>query len=318
MMASTCRFCSSDASRGSVVVASERMYGMGGLFHYRECPQCGSLMLDDAPDSSAYYPSDYYAFTPVTGVQSRREGLARIARAVVDRIEWAFPSLAGRTHLIALARTIGLGAGSSVLDVGCGSGAFLRRLRRLGLSDLTGVDPYVPEAVDEPGLRIVRGDLDDIGRRFDAIFFNHSLEHTADPEGALRCARTILNLDGVVVIRIPVADYAWQRFRQFWVQLDAPRHLSIPTVRGMQALTARVGMRIQRVVFDSTSFQFWGSQAYERGRSLRSVARAPLSLGWFASIATNAFNSVRAAYLNAAGHGDQAAFICRITEPAQS
>jgi len=317
MAATACAFCSSDTSRGEVAVASERMYGIGGAFHYRECPSCGSLTLEDVPNIAAYYPADYYAFTRADEIQSRRERIVRHVRSAVDRVEWTFPAFAGRTHVIALARALGVGVESSVLDVGCGNGAFLRRLARLGVRDLTGVDPYAPDPVDQPGLRLIRGDIDEVRGRFDAIFFNHSLEHVADPEAMLRRARAILKPDGVAVIRIPVAAYAWRRFRQYWVQLDAPRHLSIPTRRGMEALTARAGLRIERVVFDSTSFQFWGSRAYERGLPLRSVVHAPLTFGWFASGAANAIDSARAAILNAAGLGDQAAFICRIAKAAQ-
>lgn len=311
MSAAACPFCAADATGGAVFVAAERMYGMGGRFHYRECPHCGSLWLENAPDLAAFYPQDYYAFTPASAGQSRSERIVRLLRTVVDRLEWTVPFLAGPRHVISLARSIGIGRDSTLLDVGCGSGSFLRRLKRLGLRDLTGVDPNVPESVDEPGLRIVRGVLEDVEGRFDAIFCNHSLEHAPDPMTTLAHIRSRLLPGGVIVIRIPVVAYAWQRFRECWVQLDAPRHQAIPSSRGMLALTQRVGLRIERVVYDSTAFQFWGSRAYERGASLKSVLRQPLTLEWFGLVASNAVRSLQAAYLNTVGRGDQAAFVCR-------
>src|SRR5690348_13888655 len=129
-----CPFCGEDASAGQTLIASERMYGLGGRFVYRQCPRCGSLKLDDVPDMAAYYPADYYAFTHGNRAQSLGEQAVAAARAVIDRLEWTVPRLTGMHHLIALVRVLGIAPDAAVLDVGCGDGAFLRRLGRLGFT----------------------------------------------------------------------------------------------------------------------------------------------------------------------------------------
>ena len=82
-------------------------------------------------------------------------------------------------------------------------------------------------------------------------------------------------------------------------------------MRRSRSLAARTGFQIVRVVFDSTSFQFWASRAYRRGETLTAVLPAPLTLRWLALIASNVPDALRAAVLNARGRGDQAAFVLR-------
>jgi hypothetical protein len=48
------------------------------------------------------------------------------------------------------------------------------------------------------------------------------------------------------------------------VQLDAPRHLFLHTRKSFGLLAARAGLQIEKWFCDSTSFQFWGSELYQR------------------------------------------------------
>lgn len=98
---------------------------------------------------------------------------------------------------------------SSVLEVGCGAGAFLRILAA-GRPDLRvkGIEPN-PEASEagrRDGLDIVTGMfpavLDD-DNLFDCIVFNDVLEHMVDPWAALEAARRLLSENGVLVASLP-------------------------------------------------------------------------------------------------------------------
>ena len=102
--------------------------------------------------------------------------------------------------------------------------------------------------------------------------FHHSLEHVDDPEAALSLCRKRLEPQGRVLVRIPVPHYAWRRYRDRWVQLDAPRHLHLMSERGFTQLVQRAGLVVAKVFYDSTPFQFWGSEAYIRDQLLKDVA----------------------------------------------
>src|SRR6185369_3591426 len=107
--------------------------------------------------------------------------------------------------------------------------------------------------------------------------FNHSFEHMEEPVKALVLARERLAPHGAVVLRTPVAGRAaWREYGVDWVQLDAPRHFFLPTEDGMRGLARAAGFKVERVLYDSTGLQFWGSEQYRRGIALVDKAQA----GW--------------------------------------
>jgi SAM-dependent methyltransferase len=137
---------------------------------------------------------------------------------------------------------------------------------------------------------------------FDLIMFHHSLEHISDQQETLRSAARRLHHSGHVLVRIPVVtSHAWQHYRENWVQLDAPRHLFLHSVRSLQLLAAGAGLEIADVRYDSTEFQFVGSERYARGISVNAPAHqcSRSELQRFRRLAEK---------LNARGEGDQAAF----------
>src|SRR5262249_31591656 len=137
-----------------------------------------------------------------------------------------------------------------------------------------------------------------------------------DPESSLRAATSLLARGGVLLVRIPIVNYAWERFGVHWVGLDAPRHLAIPTQSGFERLVERLHLRVARVDYDSTAVQFVASEAYQRGLTLneafpsnppRTMLRALLSVP----------KTLLAKRLNAQHRGDQAAFaLVRSTDGA--
>ncbi len=65
-------------------------------------------------------------------------------------------------------------------------------------------------------------------------------------------------------------EYIWDRYGVNWVQIDAPRHFCIHTLESFSMLAKEVGLTVKNVVFDSTEFQFWGSEQCVNGIPLRS------------------------------------------------
>jgi SAM-dependent methyltransferase len=200
-----------------------------------------------------------------------------------------------------------------VLDVGCGRGDQLRELAEFGFRDLTGIDPHVERDTTYPdGVRVLRRELCEESRCYRLILLSHVLEHALDPRSMLAEACRALEPEGCVLVRVPLADSA--AFREYgveWVQLDAPRHLHLFTRRAMQRLVLGAGLRIEAIRFDSTAFQFWGSELYRRGIALSSRAaggRSPRH--HFGKRELRAFRR-RAEQLNREGRGDSACFYLR-------
>lgn len=97
------------------------------------------------------------------------------------------------------------GGKGSVLDVGCGTGAFLTDAIaggwRAAGTDIT-MDPHARDS----GAELFTGRLSevDFGRRtFDAVRFHHVLEHTQNPLEELQRARALVRAGGALYVSVP-------------------------------------------------------------------------------------------------------------------
>lgn len=304
----SCRICS-DAGPHALYVAREMMFGMRDSFEYFQCSDCGCLQIREFPeDPSRYYPQEYYSFAPPPSGRSLedttrplRVRYAFTGKGIPGRLlSLKFPySFSGARRWISIS---GVSWDSRILDVGCGAGELLRDMATMGFRDLTGVDPMLAGPIETPpGVRIERSTIHDLDGAFDLIMLHHTLEHIPDQAETMRSAARLLAPGGWLLVRVPVSDsYAWSHYRENWVQLDPPRHYFLHSRRSLHLLGEGAGLRLAHVEHDSTAFQFLGSEMYRRG--------IPLVQGAAFSRRENWGYRRRAAELNAAGEGDQAAF----------
>ncbi|MGH7975493.1 MAG: class I SAM-dependent methyltransferase [Limisphaerales bacterium] len=306
----SCRICQS-TEVSSTVVAREMMFGFRDPFSYFECAKCGCVQILEIPaNPGKYYPQNYYSFQG-SGIaeQFLKRRWAAYSYRSADMIGSLIAVAFGKNAAVESVKRTGVKFDADILDVGCGDGDFLLQLRSLGFSSLTGVDPFLAgDIAYKNGVKVLKKNLKEMTGQFDLITMHHSLEHMADPVEILQQAEKILRTGGQLAIRVPVAGAAWKCYGANWIQLDPPRHIFLPTVKSMEILAARAGLRFGQVVFDSTEFQFWGSEQYLCDIPLRD-ARSQLSL----LKRLRAFGKMRkqrqqADELNARGEGDAACF----------
>jgi SAM-dependent methyltransferase len=311
-----CRICGS-TDNTEVHVASEKMFGFGGSFAYFRCSACGCLQIEDPRiDVSRFYPQSYYSFASTASPHAAgwlarcRDNSAVFPGGLFGRALLALKPHAPLQSLGHLTLT----RDTRIADVGCGAGHLLHALRHIGFTRLTGIDPNIPQDIDvDRYLCIRKAQIEELVDEFDVIMFHHSLEHILDQLATLVAARNRLAEHGTCVVRVPlVSSRAWEMFGTDWVQLDAPRHLYLHSLQSMRVLAERSGLWIERVLYDSSEFQFWGSDAIRRGVTLfdphtgrqNPVAR---KLARRAKITLRR----RAMELNRRGEGDQAIFLLR-------
>ena len=314
---SACRICGNlEGNRAHV--GRERMFGLGEEFVYDECARCGCLQIREVPeDLGRYYPDDYYSKSeprhphrPDWILKVRRRKLRHLL-GEGDRLGAVLAAISGPERIPPWMKGVPVRHDDRILDVGCGSGEMLLSLARRGFTRLEGVDPFIDGDLAWPiGGRVKHGERSDLEGPYDLVMMHHSFEHMAEPLEVLRQARRILSDGGRVIARIPVATaWAWREYGEHWVALDAPRHLFLHTEDSMRRLAVASGFRIERVVYDSTSFQFWGSEQYRLGIPLMDARshhvdpkRSPFGKAQIAEWER------RAEELNRRGEGDTAAF----------
>jgi SAM-dependent methyltransferase len=150
-----------------------------------------------------------------------------------------------------------------LLDVGCGSGLFLERMRDFGWQ-VTGVEPDAAAAsaanerlgddavivahVDDPTLAPAS---------FDAVTLSHVIEHVPDPVGTLRSCRDLLAPAGTLVCVTPnTRSLGARSFGASWLHWDPPRHLNVFDVASLERAIREAGLEVERVATPSSTAHF--------------------------------------------------------------
>lgn len=327
-MSYVCKCCLSTAVPRQLQTR-EMMYGTREPFTYLVCSDCGSMQIDEVPgDMGKYYREDMYPSWNAlpAHIEKRPPPLERFLRSRRTDFVLRGKDLLGRalTRFFGAPelpfdydwewfRRLGIGRSSHILDFGCGSGNLLRHLRHNGFERLRGYDKFSTATIDEPDVVISKSlPADGLGR-FDLIMLHHSLEHVPDPFAELQGLLPYAAPHGALLVRLPVAhSYAAQEYGADWVQLDPPRHLVIPSERGMLAMASRLGLEVTSILYDSSAFQFIGSEQYRADIPMYDMQRSWMrnKNSPFGPAEKAAFEA-RAAVLNKEGRGDQASFFLR-------
>jgi 2-polyprenyl-3-methyl-5-hydroxy-6-metoxy-1,4-benzoquinol methylase len=172
-----CKICQANARHA---------YTLDDLEVYR-CPQCGLLFLGNPPAGPELKES--YANSDAPGYYGR------IAAASLVKFETVLRDL--RPHLP---------ANGSLLDLGCGDGAFLS-LARDKTPGLRAIGVELTENIANlargRGLEIYTSELNEIGEQFDAITMLDVLEHVSNPVELLAECGRHLKSGGVLCVHTP-------------------------------------------------------------------------------------------------------------------
>lgn len=205
-METSCPVCSGKQF-SSLFVARDYITDLS--FDVARCDACRLVQVHPRPalgELSRFYPELYYGDQPF--FYERVDASSRF-RQVSRRIK----------------------AGDRVLDVGCGRGLVLAKLRERGC-DVVGTELSAHSskyAREQLGLEILQKNLAECtfpDNAFDCITLFHSLEHLSDPSHELRELHRIVKPGGRILVEVPRFDSFYSKiFRDKWFHLDLPRHL---------------------------------------------------------------------------------------------
>ncbi len=160
------------------------------------CMGCGLHRTDPMPtdqELSEYYRSSYRLDYQMAGSKPPKFHLKRSAANARERFNFLKKAMP---------------QGARVLDLGCGTGEFLKECKDHG-HNATGIEPgevYASHAHQSHGVEIFNTDWDrvDLGaRKFDVIVSFHVFEHLRDPKSALKWVVDRLAPGGIVLLEVP-------------------------------------------------------------------------------------------------------------------
>jgi SAM-dependent methyltransferase len=267
---------------------TDKLHGTPGAFTVAVCGSCGSgvtLPRVAEDELGGFYPESYNAYAlPDHAV------LRGLATAL---FRWRYWRGLRRPPFAALSRR----APGRLLDVGGGRGDLGVVLRSRGW-DVTSLEPSAAACAESSarGVETVQGTLTrpvgELRGPYDAVVFQHSLEHVVDPAADLRAARELLADGGLLLISVPNFG-SWQRrrFGSDWFHLDLPRHRVHFTPDGLESALRRAGFEQVELATSTSADGLPMSVQYRRlGRRLEggrrrlaaagaSLAAAPLTAG---------------------------------------
>jgi SAM-dependent methyltransferase len=268
----TCKICK-ETNQNNIYIGKEMMYGTREKFEYFQCKNCDCLQITQIPnDLSKFYPSDsYYSMTTDNSVYYKnpfKNFYKYLKDNLILNILHKYPLWleSGGDEIVYGMRSMTnlkkINHNSKILDIGCGSGVLLYRLRNAGFYNATGNDPFTKEIITESGEKIISNkSFNESKDKYDLVMMHHSLEHVPNPVEVLKDIKKILKPNGQILIRIPYVDsYCWEQYKEQWMQMDPPRHLFLHSKKSIQIMLKEAGLNKDNEVFDSNKYAIIGSE----------------------------------------------------------
>lgn len=250
----------------------DRLFNAPGTWNMTRCPQCGFVWLNPRPISKEIHKlySTYYTHIPGNAPSRRRNSLRKTINRSILATAYGYDNISinnvGKTSSQLLSsigilrdvvgrKIMWLSASrrGRLLDVGCGNGQFLSRMRNMGW-DVVGVEPNLKAARvgrKRFGLKIFQTTLGEANlpsAQFDAVTMNNVIEHVQDPISSIKECRRVLRKGGQFVMITPNINSIGHRlFKKSWRGLEVPRHFQLFSPWTLRICNELAKMKVQSI-----------------------------------------------------------------------
>ena len=276
----------------------DHTFGSPGLWNYLRCSNCGHVWLSPRPKESiiSNFYKNYYthavdavdspAKTFFKGILVVDNFISLFSKLRSKLVHWYLEFYMGyrvdtakRTGFVKRIKAIASrysGAGNlayrkvlglryvpsgKMLDIGCGNGAFLKTMDKLGWC-CVGVenDPVSANiAQKESNAEVYEGDLQCAkfeSEYFDAISLQHLIEHVYNPHELLLECKRILKCDGKLVVVTPNTEsLGHSYFKKHWRGLEPPRHINCFSPDSLTNTLISAGFEIVELRVENSSLK---------------------------------------------------------------
>ena len=254
----------------------EMMFGLRDIFDYFQCGNCQCIQIKKIPENlEKYYPNDYYSFTNTDNKIKKLSYFKQLQYEYLSgnnkSILGAIASFKYKSLLYDWCNVLELrDKNAKILDVGCGGGDLLKQLENVGFTNLTGADPFIKEDIYySKNVNIYKKSVYELTETYDVIMLHHSLEHMDKQAEVIAKLYKLLRKDGKLFIRIPIySKPLFERYGVDLVNLDAPRHLFVHSMKSITYLLENQGFKVVNTTFDANVFDIIISEQYKKDITL--------------------------------------------------
>ncbi len=208
----------------NLVFTQDIAFGTNQKYTYNQCPSCHHLWLELCNMSGFEKfsePSEQF----VVSIMQHPFVSSMIYE---PRIKWITDRLKLSSH-------------TTLLDIGCGTGNFLRLIRKkFGcIGEGIDIDPIFGKFSGNDGIEIKISNFEDFtsSKDYHLITMFHLIEHMNNPFFALQKAYNLLAPGGCLCIETPAVDaWAFNLFRGYWFPLLPPYHRHVFSRRSLMLL----------------------------------------------------------------------------------
>jgi 2-polyprenyl-3-methyl-5-hydroxy-6-metoxy-1,4-benzoquinol methylase len=197
------------------------------VWHCNSCTLRFTQNIPSQEEIAHYYKSETY----VSHSNTKKGFINALYHAVRKN------TLVGKRKLVS--KSTGISAGN-LLDIGCGTGAFLNEMKTNGWQ-ITGLEPDNEARQNASELYNIQPkpshELFTLNNQYDAITMWHVLEHVHELKEYIAQIEKLLKPDGKLFIAVPnYTSYDAKKYQQYWAAYDVPRHLYHFTPQSIKAL----------------------------------------------------------------------------------
>jgi 2-polyprenyl-3-methyl-5-hydroxy-6-metoxy-1,4-benzoquinol methylase len=235
------------------------------IFHIVKCTSCNFIYTNPIPPENEigkYYKSEKYISHTDT------------SKGIINKLYHLVRNITLKSKLELINK---LSLKGKILDIGCGTGHFLKECKNNGWQ-VDGTEPdnearkLAEELTHSKISETVFGNKN--LNSYNIISLWHVLEHIHKLNETLEQVKKLLKEDGHIIIAVPNCDSIDSKYyKEFWAAYDVPRHLYHFTQETIEKLLKNHGLRIIKktpMIFDSFYVSMM-SEKYKNGNIFNAV-----------------------------------------------
>ncbi len=211
-------------------------------FELLQCDGCQFVFTQDVPDEIAIGP--YYQSADYISHSDTQAGL-------INKMYHQVRNFTLRSKRNLVEKESGIKRGT-LLDIGCGTGAFLNEMQNAGWK-ITGLEPDAgarKNAEELYGIPALPSHelFSIVPQSLDVITMWHVLEHVHALDKYVEQIREIIRPGGTIFIAVP--NYTSPdacNYKQHWAAYDVPRHLYHFSPASMRQLMKKHGLQVKKI-----------------------------------------------------------------------